>query len=90
MPRYDKSPLTFKATDWDKNQTDNSDVIDTDQLLVVAKDGRAAFTIRLLDGEPSIEVAVVSCVRVDGRLYDGLVIVPTMGNRIIVKMEEDR
>lgn len=89
MPRYDKSPLTFKATDWNENQADNSDAIDTDQLRVVAKDGRTAFVIRLLDGdEPSIEVAHASCVKVNGKLYDGLVIVPTASNRIIVKMKD--
>lgn len=91
MPRYDKSPLTFKATDWNENQTDNLDAIETDQIRVVAKDGRTAFVIRLLDcDEPSIEVAVVGCVKVNDKFYEGLVIVPTASNRIIVKMKEDR
>lgn len=90
MPRFDKSSLVFKSSHLMEDAPDKSDVLDTNQVRVVAEDGRTAFTIRLGEDGTSIEIATAFFVNVGGKMYEGLAIRPTASNRINVELIEQK
>jgi hypothetical protein len=59
--------------------------IEGGEIRAVSPDGRTAFTIRLVRGQPSIEISTFATFRLNGVLYDNqLAIQPEASNRIAI------
>jgi hypothetical protein len=89
MPRFDKSPLCFKSSRLLEDVSDKSDNIDSDQIRVIAKDGRTIFSIVLGNDGRSIEVRGTNGTLIDGKYYDNLSIKPTSSNVVQVRLLSD-
>jgi hypothetical protein len=86
MPRFDKSPLCFKSSGLLEDASDKSDVLDSNQVRVVNKDGRTLFTVVLGEDGRSIEVRRTNGTLIDGKYYDNLSIQPLASNVVELRL----
>lgn len=65
------------------NCMDVSSPIDASEMRAVTPDGRTAFTVRLVDGKPSIEISMFAVFKLNDVLYDNEMIVKPRASNLI-------
>lgn len=63
--------------------------IEDSEIRAVAPDGRTAFTIRLVGGQPTIEISTFATFKLNDVLYDNhMSVEPLASNRVHVTVKE--
>lgn len=89
MPRFDKSPLKFKSSPVMEEPTDDSDVIDSNEVRVVSESDRTIFVIRLGEDGRSIEVRRFQGIVIDLKYHEELAIQPRASNVVELRLLSD-